>query len=134
MSRWGFAFVALLLVAGCQKQERVGPVGDNKHLTATGQYLEPAGDLITFPGRPVDLTLSPDGKFVFAKDDDQLVVIDRATRKVIQELGITGGSSGHGICIDGSGVWVSSCKSTIMKAEATDGKWAWAKTINLPKP
>lgn len=128
------ALLLLLVACGCQTADKVGKVGENRHLTATGQYLEPAGTLIPFAGRPVDLCFSADGKLVFAKDNADLVVIDRSTKKILQQLPITGGASGHGILADGLGVWVSTSKSTLLYGEATDGKWAWAKTITLPKP
>lgn len=134
MKRPFIVCLALLSLAGCIKPDRVGPVGENRHLTATGQYLEPAGDLITFAGRPVDLCFSADGKLVFAKDDSDLVVIDRRTREVVQQLPIPGGASGHGIAAAGVGVWVSTSKSTLQYAEIADGKWAWARKIDLPKP
>lgn len=133
MNRLGSAF-ALLILAGCQGTRNVGQVGENEHLTSTGQVLKPAGELISFPGRPVDLTVSADGRRVFAKDNSDLIIIDRATRKVLQELPITGGASGYGLAADAGGVWVSTSKSKVLYATEGDGKWAWTKTIDLPKP
>lgn len=129
-----FPHFALIVLVGCQGSAKLGKVADNTHLTSTGQQLQPAGELISFPGRPVDLCLSADGRLVFAKDNSDLIVINRATKKIEQELPIAGGSSGHGIVADTGGVWVSTSKSTILYATVKDGKWAWSKRVDLPKP
>lgn len=40
----------------------IGKQADGSYLVPTGQTVAPAGDHLTFPGRPVDMQLSPDGQ------------------------------------------------------------------------
>ena len=127
---------ALLLVAG-PPEPKVGPTADGTVVT-TGQLVRPAGEVVQFNGRPVDLALSPDGDTVFAKDNRGLVVIDAKTWKVTQELAFpkgTGGASMHGIAVskDGRRVFATTANDKLHVFEpGKDGKWAVAKTIELP--
>ncbi len=124
------------ILGACSPTAKVGPQADGSTLVATGQLLRPAGSLITFTGRPVDLCVSADQRTVFALDDDGLVVIDVATQKVTQELGIPkAGTSVHGIGVAPDGtVWLSDSQSTLHQAIYTDGAWTWGKTVTFPKP
>ncbi|MCC7434382.1 MAG: hypothetical protein IT363_06830 [Methanoregulaceae archaeon] len=124
-----------LVISACDKPRRVGDSGPEGIRVATGQDLRPAGKSITFPGRPVDIALSKDGRYLFAKDDDGLVVIHARTHEVLQELVLPGGTSGAGIVVDADGgVWLSSAQSEIQRAVAKDGKYDWDRKITLPKP
>jgi hypothetical protein len=66
----------------------------------TRQVLQPVGDSVTFPGRPVDLVVSPTGRWVYVKDNRGLIVIERKTWRIEQELKFdAGGGSMHGIAV-----------------------------------
>lgn len=69
---------------------------DNSQLP-TGRNIKPAGDLISFHGRPVDLKLSPDGKWLFVKDRGALRVIDVAQWKLTQSVDSPNGASLWGL-------------------------------------
>jgi YVTN family beta-propeller protein len=128
-----------LAVAADPPEPKVGPAADGT-VVSTGQLVRPAGEVVQFNGRPVDLAVSPDGKTVFAKDDRGLVVIDAETWKVTQELAFPkagGGSSMHGLAVakDGKRVFATTANDKLHVFETgKDGKWAVAKTIDLPGP
>ncbi len=69
-----------------------------------GRVITPAGDVISVPGRPVDLVVSDNGKWLFVKDRDSLRVIDIEQWKEIQNIKSPGGSSliGLAAAVDGS--------------------------------
>src|SRR5512133_1278864 len=71
-----------------RQQSRISP-GDDPDggvIVSTSQVVRPAGIVVEYPGRPVDLALSPDGKTVYVKDRIQLTVIDATSWKVRQHL------------------------------------------------
>ncbi len=76
---------------GLHPTSRVGIAGENRFVTPTGQLLTPAGAQVELPGmRPQVLALSPDQSLlVTAGKQHALVVIDPATRKVLQKLSLT---------------------------------------------
>src|SRR5260370_41104993 len=59
----------------------IGLQPDGSVVVPTNQVLRPAGKQITFPGRPVDLTLLEDGKTLVVKNLRDLVFIDVAAGK-----------------------------------------------------
>src|SRR5260370_18583712 len=54
---------------------------DGRIIVPTNQVLKPAGEQITFPGRPVDLLAVDQDKTLLVKNDESLIVIDLATRQ-----------------------------------------------------
>src|SRR2546422_3114136 len=74
------------LAADDQDRLQVGIQPDGRIVVPTNQILNPAGRQITFPGRPVDLTLTDNGKTLVVKNQRDLVFIDVATAKVKQTL------------------------------------------------
>src|SRR5437899_992321 len=83
-----FIFLGLLTSLHSDDQDRlqVGVQSDGRIVVPTNQILNPAGRQITFPGRPVDLALTDDGKTLVVKNQRDLVFIDVATAKVKQTL------------------------------------------------
>ena len=72
----------LLVLSQCQNETEqqsplatrtVGPQADGSILVPTNQLLRPAGFQMLFPGRPVDLALSPDGKWLAVLDRKSVV-------------------------------------------------------------
>lgn len=116
---------------------RVGPVPGGVRV-ATGQVLRPAGDALSFGGRPVDIALSPDRHTLYVKDNRGLVVVDADAWTIRQELPFrSGGSSMHGLAVspDGSRVWTTGAGSLLWEAHARpDGRLEWARSITLPGP
>ena len=91
--------IALLLVAlaggvlltrnlGADERDRleVGLQADGRIVVPTNQILKPAGKQVLFPGRPVDLALTDEGRTLVVKNLKDLVFIDAATGEVKQTL------------------------------------------------
>jgi len=131
--------IALLLAAvatGVSQVPRT-PAGAPPSRLATGQTLRAAGRSVGFPGRPVDLALSQDGRTLYAKDNRAVVSIDLAAFKVAQELRFPeGGGSMHGICVTPQGsVLATTAQDRLWEARrGADGRLAWARSILLPGP
>jgi YVTN family beta-propeller protein len=104
----------------------------------TGQTIRPAGDLVTFNGRPVDLVVSPDGKTVFVKDNRGIVVLDAGDWTVRQELGFPrGGGSMHGIALspDGTCLYATNSDNLLCEADVdAAGRLVWKRQIPIPGP
>lgn len=64
----------------------VGPQPDGSILVPTNQLLRPAGFQILFPGRPVDLALSNDGKWLAVLNKNSLDLIRVLDRTIMQTL------------------------------------------------
>jgi DNA-binding beta-propeller fold protein YncE len=124
----------------------VGPVKSGGHLVATGQLVRPAGTVLSFPGRPVDLVLSADGKTLFIKDNAGVQIVDSATMKISQKLAFPqdkGGGSMHGIALsaDGKRLFATTSGNTLAEAEVDEKgkkseavKWKWSRSLTLPGP
>lgn len=108
-------------------------------LLPTGRRIEPAGDLISFHGRPVDLKLSSCGNWLFVKDRYSLRVINVAQWKLTATIDSPGGASLWGLAVSKDNrVYFTNSKSGLhvfAPAESeTDGQWTWKleRTIKLP--
>src|SRR5438093_13187834 len=96
MPRAVVCVICAMMLMGCHDaaaaepnpQRDVGPSGKSRtqFVVATGQLIRPAGRILQYNSRPVDLALSPDGKTLYAKDTTQLAVIDVANWSVRQTL------------------------------------------------
>ncbi|MCL4218568.1 MAG: YncE family protein, partial [Candidatus Hydrogenedentes bacterium] len=113
------------------EQAVVGPQGDGTYVVATQQLIDPAGDTVIFPGRPLDLALSPDGAKLAVKNKNNLVFFDLSSQTILQTLPMASeGTSYHGIhwSDDGAGVWVTDSQKTLWFAERReDGQFDWKK-------
>jgi YVTN family beta-propeller protein len=119
-------------------EKKVGPQPDGSVLVPTNQLLRPAGFQINLPGRPVDLTLSPDEKLLFVKNRKSLDLIRLIDRTVLQSLPYgRSGASFTGLCLssDGKRAFVTEAKDRIHVAiMADDGTLHWEEPILLPNP
>ncbi len=119
------------------QQAAVGPLGQGAYVVATTQIVSPAGKTVEFPGRPVDLALSPDGKTLAVKSRRELVFINTDNLTIQQTLPIKEGASFHGVVwgADGSHVWTTtSGKFLVCAAQGKDGTFVWSKEIPLQGP
>ena len=126
------------------EQAVVGPQGEGTYVVPTAQVVDPAGDSVTFPGRPTGLAISPDQTILAVKNDSGLVFIDMNTRKITQKLPVDcGGNSFCGIewSADGktvwtttaAGYWISQCTNLLLGADRdNDGRFCWTSKIELP--
>lgn len=114
----------------------VGQLPDGQQSLPTKQILRPAGRRAQFPGRPVDLALSPDGRTAYVKNMTSLVVLDVATWQLLQTLNYPGGgASMHGLAVspDGAQVYVTGAGNELyVFSVATNRTVSHTRTIALP--
>lgn len=103
-------------------------------MVASGQVIQPSGAMAVIKSRPVDLTVSPDGKFAYLKDNVGLTVIDCRSMTVIQQHKVTGGDSFYGIALteDGKTLCTTSSTNTIAIFDVDGGNVTLRKEIKLP--
>ncbi|HEY5312269.1 MAG TPA: hypothetical protein VIK18_07105, partial [Pirellulales bacterium] len=75
-------------IAAGQPRINVGPQRDGRIVVPTNQMLSPLGRQITFPGRPVDLALRPDGKVLAVLDRKQVFTLDAHSGEVLDSARI----------------------------------------------
>ena len=116
---------------------KVGLQADGSILVPTNQLLRPAGYQIQFSGRPVDLALSPNGKWLAVLNINSLNLIQVSNRSKIQSLKIKKGGSFNGITFskDGKKIYVSQARDFVMVAElGKDNVLTWIDQIEFSKP
>jgi DNA-binding beta-propeller fold protein YncE len=128
----------LLSRSEAQDTERVGPVKDGT-LVPTGQLIRPAGHIVSWQGRPVDLVLSGNGKRLYVKDNTGLLVLDTVAWKILQRLAFparAGGSmQGLALTRDGRRLYATTAHNLLLEADVgSDGLLKWGRKILLPGP
>ena len=71
---------------------RVGPAGAERMVVPTNQVLSPQGRQVVLDGRPTDVALSPDGRWLAALGNNGVYLIDPAAGKVVSRAPHSGGS------------------------------------------
>ena len=142
MSKTIVAFLAGILATAFQGQ--VGRMKDGSVMSPTLQTLRPAGIAIDIPGRPRDMALSPDGRFLYVKNTTKnhrlsLTVVNVAERRVVQQLDDPEEAhSYHGIVLSGDGrrLYTTVEEGAVWEALVdADGRVAWGRRIALaPRP
>lgn len=115
---------------------KVGQQPDGSILVPTNQLLRPAGFQIQFHGRPVDLALSPDGKWMAVLNKNYLELIHVNDRTIFQRLEIKKGGSYIGVTFseDGRKIYVSQSRNHIFIAEMNDNNVLnWSDKIKFPE-
>ncbi len=116
---------------------KVGPQPDGSILVPTNQLLRPAGFQILFPGRPVDLALSPDGKWLAVLNKNSLDLIRVLDRTIMQTLPLKGGGSFNGISfsVDGKQIYASQSRDKIFIAQKDkDNILHWIEPVQFGQP
>ncbi len=140
-----FVLFILYLITGCGTQDKVnvdlrkvGPQPDGSILVPSNQLLRPAGYQILLPGRPVDLILTQDERFLLVKNRLDLDLIRLSDRTVLQSLPFEkSGASFTGICLspDGRRVYVTDAQDRICVASLSKNNiMEWQAPIILPGP
>ena len=118
--------------------QRVGVQPDSSILVPSNQLLRPAGLQVYLPGRPVDLALTADGKFLLVKNKSDLNLIRLSDRTIMQTLPFgKGGASFTGICLapDGRKVYLTDAMNSIRVAEiGKNNIMQWNEPLMLPEP
>jgi len=119
-----------------EKKSVVGRQSDGTYVVPTSQVIDPAGTNVTFPGRPMDLALSPDESLLAVKNLKDIVFFDVAAQSIRQDLQLPGGGNSYaGIAWSDGGkkLWVTDTRGYLRaaKMDAT-GVFAWSEEILLP--
>src|SRR5256885_555009 len=95
-------------------QLRTGDTADGKIVVPTNQVLSPAGRQVTFSGRPTDVALSPDGRFLAVLENSRVATIEPASGKIVSRVSHGGGSfCGLAFSPDGKKLFASSIRGSI---------------------
>ncbi|MCK5134678.1 MAG: bifunctional YncE family protein/alkaline phosphatase family protein [Bacteroidales bacterium] len=116
---------------------KVGQQPDGSILVPTNQLLRPAGFQILFPGRPVDLAQSPDGKWLAVLNKNSLDLIRVLDRTIMQTLPLKGGGSFNGIAFsaDGKQIYASQSRDKIFIAQKDEHNILnWIEPIQFLQP
>ena len=120
------------------KDIRVGPQPDGSVLVPSNQLLRPAGFQVEFPGRPVDLALTPDRELLVVKNRLSVDIIRIYDRTILQSLPYDeSGSSFTGLAISGDGhrIFATDAKDQLHIAGLDDQLiMRWQEVILLPSP
>ncbi|MEO6811817.1 MAG: alkaline phosphatase family protein [Isosphaeraceae bacterium] len=132
-------FVMTTLIQADEDVTVVGEASDGRVIVPTNQVLTPAGKVVTFPGRPTDLALLPDGKTVAVKNLRDLIVLDAEAGTIVQTLKLpSGGHAVSGLIVaeDGKTIYTSGTGSKIHVAhrDQPDDPFQWAESWTLPAP
>jgi YVTN family beta-propeller protein len=114
-------------------QSQVGNDDPQRIVVPTNQVLSPLGRQVAYDGRPVDLALSPNGRWLAVLDRAQVLVIDPQQAKVMSKARHKGGSySGLAFTPDGKKLLASSIGGTIGVFEIeADGEIETLEPIKL---
>lgn len=137
------ALFICVMISGCHNKSdisviKLGEQHDGSIFVPSNQLLRPAGFQLYLPGRPVDLALTPDEKFLLVKNRSDLDLIRISDRTIIQSLPYEkSGASFTGLCVsaDGRKVYVTDANDRICVAEMNGNRiLQWVKPIMLPGP
>lgn len=120
-------------------RKQVGIQPDGSIVVPTNQVLTPAGQQVTFPGRPVDLCWGEPGELI-VKNQRDLVFVDATTRKIRQVLALPRertrvGFSVVGLAYANGTVYASDSRNSVRVAKRQPtGQYAWQKPLALKAP
>jgi YVTN family beta-propeller protein len=138
-----FLTIVLILSSGCDRKNepdnlKVGLQPDGSILVPSNQLIRPAGFQVYLPGRPVDLALTPDEKYLLVKNRLDVGLIRLSDRTVMQSLPFgQGGASFTGITIsnNGSDFYVTNASDRICVAHIDENNiMQWKEPIILEGP
>jgi DNA-binding beta-propeller fold protein YncE len=115
----------------------VGEVAEGQTILPTNQVLTPAGRIVTFPGRPTDLALLPDGHTVIVKNLRDLIVLDAVNGAVKQTLPLPSwGHSVAGLAVadGGATIYTSGTRGKVFAAHRDNAiePYRWSTRWTLP--
>ncbi len=102
-------------------QLRVGDRDPSRVVVPTNQVLSPLGRQVPFGGRPVDIALSPNGKWLAVLDRAAVLIIEPESGKIVSRVPHKGGSyAGLGFAPHSKRLYASSIQGTIGVFEIED--------------
>jgi YVTN family beta-propeller protein len=115
-------------------QLRTGDSADGKIVVPTNQVLSPAGRQVTFSGRPTDVALSPDGRWLAVLENSRVATINPTSGEIVSRVAHGGGSfCGLVFSTDGKKLFASSIRGSIGVFSVDDeGELKAESLIRLP--
>ncbi len=112
---------------------RVGDSDPDRIVVPTNQVLSPLGKQVAYDGRPVDMALSHDGRWLAVLDRAAVLLIDPVSGEIVSRAAHRGGSyAGIAFTPDGKKVLASSIRGTIGVFEVeADGELETEPPITL---
>lgn len=102
-------------------QSRIGDSDPNRIVVPTNQVLSPLGRQVEYSGRPTDLALSPDGRWLAVLDYQQVLIVDPESAQIVSAAPHKEGSyAGIVFTPDGRRLLASSFTGTIGDFEVSD--------------
>ena len=102
-------------------------------LLPSGEVIRPAGETISYYGRPIDIASFPAKSLLFVKDRSSLLVIDAVKFEIRQSIELKGGASINGITVlkDGT-VLVSNAQNQLQSFQAnSDGLYELKRKVEF---
>lgn len=115
-------------------QLRTGDSADGKIVVPTNQVLSPVGRQVSFSGRPTDVALSADGRWLAVLENSRVTLIDPKEGKIVSRVPHGGGSfCGLVFSPDGKKLFASSIRGAIGVFEVeADGELEPEKPWRIP--
>lgn len=113
---------------------RVGEGADGRIVVPTNQVLTPAGRQVLFSGRPTDVALSPDGRWLGVLDRGHVAIISPETGEIVSRVSRPSGSyAGLLFSADGKRLYASNIRGSIGVFEVEEnGELEALPPIELP--
>ena len=115
-------------------RSQVGPLEGGRIIVPTNQVLSPAGRQVIVGGRPTDVALAPNGRWLAVLNLNEVMLVDVDSAEVISRAPNKGGSfKGIVFTPDGTRIYASSTKGSIHVYDVSaDGQLSAADPIALP--
>jgi len=113
---------------------RVGDGDPNRIVLPTNQILTPGGRQLAVGGRPTDVALSPDGRWLAVLNLNEVLTIDAAAGQIVDRAEHKNGScKGIVFTVDGKRLFASNIRGSIGVFDVSpEGKLTAAEAIKLP--
>jgi hypothetical protein len=132
---WTIVFAPLNVAAQTVDESRQSSSTVNETLLPTGEVIQPAGELLPYFGRPIDLALAVPQKLLAIKDRSSVLLMDAASFKLRQTLPLPNGASINGIKVLKNGdILVTDAQNSLHRFASNDaGTYLLSKSIEFAK-
>ena len=115
------------------ERSRVGTLSDGRIVVPTNQVLSPAGRQVIVDGRPTDVALSPNGRWLAVLNVSQVMLVDVESGEIVSRAPNRGSFKGIVFTPDGKRLYASSTRGNIGVFDVSDeGQLAAVAPIVLP--